>query len=41
MCIYVCLCVFVCVSFYLRVSKSVCVKVLKEEPKFVIFAVKI
>ena len=39
MCIYVWMCV--CLSFYLCVSKFVCVKVLKEQPKFVIFAVKV
>ena len=42
MCGCVCVCVCVCLSFYLCVSKSLCVlKVLKEQPKFVIFAVKI
>ena len=49
-CVFVCLsaCVFVCLSLYLCLSLCmcvsvlcVCVKVLKEELKFVIFSVKI
>ena len=42
-CAHMCGCVCVCLSVFLFVcvQVSVCVEVLKEQPKFVIFAVKI